>query len=149
MADTGSTQGRPEPAGLQNVQPTRMTAWVGVVAFAGAAMVVLGIFHAIQGLVAFFRDEYYEVGANELMVRVDWTTWGWVHLIGGIAIIAAGLGLFAGKVWARIVAVTLAMISAVVNIGFLAAYPIWSVLMITLDMLVIWAVMVHGDEVRA
>jgi hypothetical protein len=89
------------------------------------------------------------VGANELMVRVDWTTWGWVHLIGGIAIIAAGLGLFAGKVWARIVAVTLAMISAVVNIGFLAAYPIWSVLMITLDMLVIWAVMVHGDEVRA
>jgi len=61
---------------------------------------------------------------------------------------SAGLGLFAGQSWARAVAVILAMISAIVNVGFLGAYPLWGVLMITLDLLVVWAVMVHGGELR-
>ncbi len=147
MADTVSPEGGPQDR-RQNVRPTTMTAWVGIVAFAGAAMFVLGIFHVIAGFVALFREEYYQVGSNELMVHVDWSTWGWIHLIGGAVIIAAGIGLFTGQTWARIVAVILAMVSAVLNIGFLAAYPVWGVVMITLDLLVIWAVMVHGDEVR-
>jgi hypothetical protein len=61
---------------------------------------------------------------------------------------AAGIGLFAGQAWARIIAVILAMISAVVSIGFLSAYPLWGVLMIGLAVLVIWAVTAHGAELK-
>jgi len=132
----------------QNVQPTEMTGWVGWIAFAGTMMVMLGAFHAIQGLVALFKDEYYLVGKSGLVLNVDYTTWGWVHLIGGVIIAGAGVALFTGKVWARTIAVLLALLSAVINIGFLSAYPIWSTIMIAVDILVIWALTVHGSELK-
>jgi hypothetical protein len=133
---------------LQNVQPTEQTAWVGWIAFAGLMMVMLGTFHAVQGLVALFKDEYFLVGKSGLTLSVDFTTWGWIHIIGGIIIVAAGVGLFVGKVWARTIGVILAMVSAIVNVSFLAAYPIWSATMIAVDVLVIWAITVHGSELR-
>jgi hypothetical protein len=136
------------PLERQNVAPTNMSGWVGWVGFAGVMMVLLGTFHIIDGLIALFRDEYFLVGRSGLAVNVDFTTWGWVHLIGGVLLIAAGIGVFSGQVWARSVGVLLAMISAVVNIGFLSAYPIWSAIMILVDILVIWALMVHGGELR-
>ena len=132
----------------QNVQPTGMTAWVGLVAFAGVMMLLLGMFHVVEGFVALFREEVYQVGYTELTVHVDWSTWGWVHLIAGVVVMAAGIGLFTGQTWARVAAVVLAMISAILNIGFLAAYPVWGVLMIGLNVLVIWAVTMHGAEVK-
>jgi hypothetical protein len=111
-------------------------------------MVMLGILHALQGLVALFKDEYFLVGKNGLTVNVDYTQWGWTHLILGLVVAFAGSALWAGKMWARIIAVLLAMLSIVVNIGFLAAFPIWSTIMIFLDFLIIWAVMVHGQEMK-
>jgi hypothetical protein len=125
------------------------TAWVGWIAFAGMIMVMLGTFHIIQGLVALFNDEYYLVGKSGLIVNVDYTTWGWVHLIGGCVVLVAGLCVFAGQVWARTVGVLVALVSAVVNLGFLAAYPLWSMMMIALDVVVILALTVHGSEVKA
>jgi hypothetical protein len=145
---SGNASTAPEPPPLQNVQPTGQTAWVGWIAFAGLMMVMLGTFHAVQGLVALFKDEYFLVGKSGLTLHVDFTTWGWIHIIGGIIIIAAGVGLFVGKVWARTIGVILAMVSAVVNVSFLAAYPIWSAIMIAVDVLVIWAITVHGSELR-
>jgi hypothetical protein len=124
-------------------------AWVGWIAFAGVVMVMLGAFHAFQGLVALFRDEYYVVGSSGLVVTVDYTTWGWVHLIAGIVVAIAGICVFAGQVWARTVGVLLAICSAVVNIAFLSAYPLWSLLMIALDVIVIFALTVHGSEIRS
>ncbi|HVQ18086.1 MAG TPA: hypothetical protein VMT27_03500 [Actinomycetes bacterium] len=143
----GASAGAPE-SHLLNVQPTEMTGWVGWIAFAGVMMVLLGTFHAIQGLVALFQDEYFLVAKSGLTVHVDYTAWGWVHLILGIIIAGAGFALFTGKTWARALGVVIVMISAVVNIGFLAAYPIWSVLMIAVDILVIWALIVHGAELE-
>ena len=132
----------------QNVTSTGMTGWVGWVVFAGIMMVILGAFHAIQGLIALFNDEYFLVSKSGLAVHLDFTTWGWIQLIGGIIVISAGVALFAGKTWARVVAVIVAVISAIVNVGFLSAYPIWSTIMITLDILIIWALTVHGGELR-
>ncbi len=134
--------------GRQNVEPTEMTAWVGWIAFAGAMMVLLGIFHVVDGLVALFRNEVFLVGRSGLTIEVDYTTWGWVHLIGGVLIVFAGIGLFIGNIFARSLAVLLAMISAVVNLAFIPAYPIWSAIMIAVDLLVIWALTVHGGELR-
>jgi vacuolar-type H+-ATPase subunit I/STV1 len=125
------------------------TGWVGWIVFAGVMMLILGIFHAFQGLIALFQNNYYLVASNGLTVHVDYTAWGWTHLIFGLIVIAAGAALLVGQMWARVVAVALAVISAVVNAGFLAAYPVWSAIMIAVDILVIWALTVHGGEMRA
>jgi hypothetical protein len=145
---------RPGSAGMrtplerQNVRATGMSGWLGWVAFAGIMMVLLGTFHIIDGLVALFNDEYFLVTRSGLAVSADFTVWGWVHLIGGAVIVAAGIAVFSGRVWARGIGVVVAMSSAVVNLGFLSAFPVWSSLMILIDILVIWALTVHGGELR-
>jgi hypothetical protein len=148
MTTSSSNVGSSVPSQARSRAP-QPTGWVGFIVFAGVMLVMLGIFHAIQGLVAIFKDEYFLVGKNGLTVSVDYTGWGWTHLILGIVVFAAGLGLFAGQMWARIVAVLVALVSAVVNVAFLAAYPVWSTIMIALDVLVIWAVTVHGRETKS
>jgi hypothetical protein len=148
QASTGEVPFVPQSSSRQNVQATGMTAWVGWIAFAGTMMVMIGSFHVIQGLIALFNDEYYLVGKSGLSVHLDFTTWGWVHIIGGIVVAGAGFALFTGQIWARTVGVVVALVSAFVSIGFLSAYPIWSAIIIGLDVLVIWALTVHGSELR-
>ncbi|MGN8246045.1 DUF7144 family membrane protein [Cellulomonas soli] len=123
--------------------------WVGWIAFAGAMMILLGLFHAIQGLVALFSDDYFLVAPSGLAISIDYTQWGWVHLILGAVVVGAGLALLVGQMWARVIAVLLAFLSALASIAFLAAYPLWSVLMVAIAVLVIWAVMVHGREMKS
>lgn len=144
-ADTPA--GQPQSR-MQNVQPTEMSGWVGWIAFAGVMMLLVGSFHIIQGLVAVFEDEYFLVSTSGLAVSMDFTAWGWTHIIGGIVLVLAGIAVFSGRIWARTVGVILAVLSALVNIAFLAAYPIWSVTMIAVDILVIWALTVHGAELK-
>src|SRR5262245_22729997 len=134
------------PGAMERPQYDNGSAWTGWLAFAGSIMVLLGLFHMIQGLVAIFNDEYYLVSQSGLVLNVDYTVWGWVHLIGGLVILLAGIGVFSGQVWARSVGVGLAMLSALANLAFLGAYPIWSVMMIALCVVVIWALTVHGAD---
>lgn len=124
------------------------TGWVGWIVFAAVMMIILGCFHAIAGLVALFDDQKFLISDSGLVVSVDYTAWGWVHLIGGIIVVLAGIALFAGKMWARVIGVIAASVSAIVNIAFLPAYPIWSAIMIAVDILVIWAITVHGEEMK-
>jgi hypothetical protein len=145
---TPDTSGAREPAPRQNVQPTAMTGWVGMVAFAGVMMVLLGAFHIIQGLVAVFQDEYFLISSSGLVLDVDYTVWGWTHIIGGAVLVGAGFFVFTGNVVARTIGVIVAMVSAIINIAFLSAYPIWSAIMIAIDVLVIWALTAHGGELR-
>lgn len=122
------------------------TGWYGWIAFAGTMMLMLGSFHAMAGLVALFKDEYYLVRPSGLVVNVDYTAWGWTHIVLGLLIAGAGFGLFVGAMWARVVAVLVALVSALVNLAFLSAYPVWSTIMIAVDILVIYAVIAHGRE---
>lgn len=124
------------------------TAWVGWIVFAAIMMVLLGMFHVVQGLVALFNSDYFLVGPSGLVVSTSFTAWGWTHLIGGIIVAVAGVCLFTGQMWARVVGVALAVLSAIVNIAFLAAYPVWSLIMIALDVFVILALTVHGSEIK-
>jgi hypothetical protein len=140
----------PETSARSGAGPARpqTTGWVGWIVFAGVMMLILGMFHAFQGLIALFQHDYYLVAENGLTIHVNYTGWGWTHLIFGIVVLAAGAALLVGQTWARVVAVVLAVLSAVVNAGFLAAYPVWSAIMIAVDILVIWALTVHGGEMR-
>jgi hypothetical protein len=126
---------------------TTPTAWVGWIWFAGAMMILLGLFNAIEGLVALFDNKYYVVGPQGLLV-FDLSGWGWVHLIIGILAVIAGLALFTGALWARITAVVLATINAIAQLTFLSAFPVWATIVIALDVVVIWAVIVHGSEAK-
>jgi hypothetical protein len=121
---------------------------VGFVIFAATMMMLIGSFQAIAGLAAIFEDEFFVVGPN-YVYDVDVTAWGWIHLILGIVVFAAGAGALSGATWARVVGITLALLSAVANFFFIPYYPIWSIVIIALDVLVIWALSVYGRAAAA
>ena len=123
--------------------------WVGWATFAAIMMIMIGAFHAVAGLVALFHTTYYTVANTNLVVSVTYYGWGWLHIIGGVLVFLAGLGLLARRAWARVVAVILAGLSALANLAFLPAWPIWSIIVITLDVVVIYALTVHGKELQA
>jgi hypothetical protein len=74
-------------------------------------------------------------------------TWGWIHLIVGVGVLAAGFGLFAGQVWARTVGVITAVIAALVAFAWLPWYPVWATLMIAASVAVVWALTAHGRDI--
>jgi hypothetical protein len=123
--------------------------WASWVIFGGVMLILLGIFHVMQGLVALVHDDFYLVTKNGLLLNFDFTSWGWIHLVLGVLIGLVGVGLLTGNTAARVAGVVLAVLSAVVNLVFIAAYPAWSVIIIALDVIVIYAIVVHGRELEA
>lgn len=151
MADTslrtgaGTTERTRTPAtGPAGEEPS---GWVGWNAFAATMMIVVGSLHAVWGLVAILNDEWV-VWANEGSLYLDLTEWGWIHLVAGGVVFLAGLGIFVGNVLARAVGVVVAGVSFVANFLTLPAYPVWSIAMMVLTVLVIWALTAHGHEMR-
>jgi hypothetical protein len=125
---------------------TRSSFAVGLTVFAAVLMLLVGIFQAVEGLVALLGDTLYLVGP-EWAFSFDVTTWGWIHLITGIVIAAAGYFVLTGSVWARGVGVFLACLSALANFLWLPYYPVWSIIVISLNVLVIWALTVRGRDI--
>jgi hypothetical protein len=119
---------------------------VGFTVFAGAMMILIGSFHAIAGLSGIIKDDFYAITPNYIL-EFDSTTWGWIHLIGGIVVLLAGFSVFKGSVWARTVGVLVAGISAIVSFAWIPIYPIWSLIIIAIDVAVIWALTAHGRDV--
>ncbi|MBG6223752.1 hypothetical protein IWX63_000300 [Arthrobacter sp. CAN_A2] len=121
---------------------------IGVTVLAGTLMIMIGVFHAFQGIVALLNDTFYVV-LPEYVLAFDITTWGWVHLILGLVVAFAGAALFRGAVWARTVAVIVACISMAVSFVWMPYYPLWSLTVIALDVFVIWAAVLHGRDIVA
>jgi hypothetical protein len=126
----------------------KVTGWVGWVLFAGIIMATGGFFNIIQGFVALAQDDFYLVGSNGLVLSLDYTAWGWVLLISGALFVFAGYGVMVGQMWARVTGVILAVVNAVVHMVVMPAYPFWSIMVITLDVLIIFALVVHGREAK-
>src|ERR1044072_4393968 len=120
---------------------------VGFTVFAAIMMLMVGVFQALQGLIGIFENEFY-VQTRNYLFQFDATTWGWIHLVLGLLVAFAGWGLLSGRAWARTVAIALAVLSAIANFLFIPYYPFWSLLIITLDIFVIWAVAAHGAQLR-
>jgi hypothetical protein len=120
---------------------------IGFILFAAIMMLMAGIFQAMAGLIGIFQNEFY-VATRNYLFQFDATTWGWIHLVLGLVVAFAGWSLMSGRTWARTVAIFLAVISAIANFAFIPYYPFWSLLIITLDVFVIWAVAVHGGAMR-
>jgi hypothetical protein len=126
----------------------RGSAWAGWVAFAGTMLLLTGGINIFQGTVALIADDRVVATANRF-VLVDITSWGWTLLLSGLAMIAIGVGLLAGGTWARIAGIVVVGLHAVAQVAWLGAYPVWSLLMIALDTIVIFALTARWSEAHA
>ncbi|WP_395690384.1 hypothetical protein [Nocardioides sp.] len=124
------------------------SAWVVWVQFAGVMIILSGSIHLIQGLSALFRKASLNVDTDKLAIGASYTTWGWGHVIWGAFAILIGVCLLAGQGWARVFGVLIAFVSALANIAFLQANPVWGAIAIAIDVTIIWAIMVHGGELK-
>jgi hypothetical protein len=128
--------------------PTTPTGWAGMAMFGAMVMMLLGTFQALAGLLALLNDSYYAVGSDQLAVQASYTAWAWVHFLIGALAVVTGMGLMSGALWARVIGVCIALASAMVNFAFIAAAPFWALTMITLDVLIIYAITAHGSELQ-
>ena len=115
----------------------------GFALFAGLIMIMTGCYQAIVGFAALIDDQFYVV-TPQYAYEVDVTAWGWIHLFLGILVAAAGSAVIGGRLWGRVIGIIMAVLSAIANFFFIPYYPIWSVLIIALDVFVIWALCVYG-----
>jgi hypothetical protein len=125
-----------------------VTGWVGWIMFAGTMMMFLGGFHMFQGIVALFRSTAIAFPTSGLTIQVSFTQWGWLHVIAGALVFAVGLGLFTGRTWARVLGVIVVSISALVNFAWAESYPVWSITLLAIDFLVLYALIAHGAEMK-
>ncbi len=124
---------------------TNTTGWVGWIYFAGFLMLVKAVFQGFLGIIALSRSDFYVVTPDQLSIY-NYTAWGWGHIILAIVLLTAGLSLLSGHLWGRIVGAIAASIALVVNLAFLPAYPVWSILAAIIDVLILYAILVHGRE---
>jgi hypothetical protein len=123
-------RGRSEPSG-----------WI---VFAATVLFMVGMFDGIWGLGAILNDEVVTVGGQGVIVW-DITVWGWVHLLVGLVMIATSVGLFMMKGFARWLGIFFAALSAILQVGVLPAFPIWALIVIALDVVVIYQLTVRWD----
>jgi hypothetical protein len=139
----------------QGTYKERSSAAVGWITFAAIMLIMIGAFHAIAGLAGIIKNEFYSAipaagtaaTGDVYFLQFDATTWGWIHLIGGIIVLFAGFGLFRGAVWARTLGVIVAVISAIATFAWMPWYPVWSIAIIAIDITVIWALTAHGRDI--
>lgn len=139
-----TTQTPAEPISSSDVQESP---WAnGLSIFAAAMMVITGFWQALAGIAALANDKVY-VTTPGYIYSFDLTAWGWIHLLLGILVVCAGVAVFFGQMWARVVGILLASLSMIANFLFVPHYPIWSLTIIALDAAVIWALATYRREV--
>ena len=123
---------------IPNNQPDVSPVAHGAAVFAGVLMIVVGAFQAIEAIAAIVNDEYFVVLPNYVFA-LDLTVWGWIHLLLGLGLVAVGVFVLRGESWARLAGIFVAAASAVLNFFWLPQAPLWALLLIAVDVLVISA----------
>jgi len=123
------------------------TGWVGWVYFAGLMMMLAGAFQIIAGLVAIFKQSVFFVTPESVLV-FNYAQWGWLHLFIGLVLFFSAFGVMRGSLWGRTFGSFLAGLSAVANFALMPVHPLWSIIVIVVDIFIIYALVVHGREAR-
>jgi len=119
--------------------------WRGWHTFAAFLMFIVGSVNSVQGLVAIFADDVFLGESSRFTLVLDVTGWGWVHLIWGIILMIAGVALFFGKAWARWIGILMVVSNIVTQTVTITYHPVYSILVIALDVFILWALVVHAD----
>ena len=128
------------------MEKRKSNGWVGWIYFAAVMLMVAGGLNIIAGLTGIFNPEYFVVTEGGALLLFDYETWGWIHLIAGVAAVALGVYLTRGKMWARAIVVGVIVFNMIVNIAALSIYPWWSILALIINAFVLYAITVHGEE---
>lgn len=128
---------------------TNVSGWTGWAVFAAVMLVIGGVFDVVYGLFAVIgpNSAYFLVPSGSLFM-LDVAGWGWWHVISGLTLILVAFALLAGATWARVVVIILVSINALSQLALLPVQPWWSLIVLTIDILVIYAVTVHGKELK-
>ena len=125
---------------------------VGVAAgvvLAAVLMMVGGLWDFLTGLAVIIKKGFFVPVSNTYAYHWNVTSWGWLQLALGAVIFAAGVCVLLGMTWARVVGVILASFSAITAFMFLPYYPIWSIILVAIDVYIIWALVSSGRRRRA
>jgi hypothetical protein len=125
-----------------------MSGWVGWIVFGAVMAVLSGIFSAIWGIVGLVRQEFFRVDSSGNVIAVNYHLWGTLELVLGVIGICVGVALLTGSRVAQLSAIALATLNAVTHLLIISAFPVWSVLVIALDVMVVFAIAVHGRELQ-
>ena len=117
----------------------------GVVTFAGVLFITVGLFNVLDGIVALARPEQLYVGENALVVK-DFDAWGVVLICLGAIQTLVGLGILSGSRLAQILGIAFAAANFIVQLAFFKHYPAWSVAIMVLDIVVIYALCAYSTE---
>ncbi|MGW5336130.1 DUF7144 family membrane protein [Streptomyces bauhiniae] len=131
----------------QPVRPEHNGLAEGGAVFAGVLMVVNGILHIFQGISAIALDDVY-ARINAYVYKIDLTGWGWILLVAGVIVVAAGIGVLMGAVWARVVGIVIISLGLILQFLFLPYAPVWSLIIIAIDFFIIWALATWDTEDR-
>lgn len=115
--------------------------------FAGTVLFIVACLNIIYGLAALLNDQVIANSPNGVLI-FDFTTWGWITLIIGVLLLITSLALLAMQTWARVVTVVLASISCIAQVGLITAFPLWSILIVSLNIAVIYNLTVHAGEAQ-
>lgn len=124
---------------VQNQHPVREGIAAGTSIGAGILLAVVGVLQILEGISAVAKDDLIVVGP-EYLYQFDLTSWGWWHIVFGAIAVIVAIGLLAGQTWGRVSAMVIAAISIIANFLWLPYYPWWSILIIIINIVVIWAV---------
>lgn len=124
-------------------------AWTGWVIFAAFVMFTIGCFNIIMGLAALLKDEVYLVSKNGLLLTTSYTYWGWWLIILGGLLILVALGLFSGNEAARWFAIFAVILNLISQFGWFPAHPLWSLIVIALDIAVLYALTAAWQGAKA
>jgi len=116
----------------------------GWLLFAATMLGLGGILSVFDGIAALSKSKFYT--ANSHYVFSDLRTWGWFMLIVGALLIVAAMGVFSGSGFARWYGILIAALSTLVHFEAIQSYPAWSLIIITLNVLVIYALAVYGGR---
>lgn len=139
-------QSEPSPSN-SNVPPMERSHWV---AYAGILLMLSGLFNIINGFVAVLDHGYYETTAdhgNRLLI-FNYTAWGWMFIVLGIAQVLASLGVLLGVRAARITGIVLASLCLVGQLIFLSTFPFWSLFIMAMSLLVIFGLAIEPRHVQ-
>ena len=110
----------------------------GSALFAGAMLVVAGIWHGLIGFAGLVHDTLF-VNVDGYLYTVDLSVWGWAHLFMGAALAAVGVAVRRGQPYARAAGIVMVGLSLLINFLFVPYHPVWSILVIALDLAIIIA----------
>jgi hypothetical protein len=113
----------------------------GLLSFAGFLIGIAGFFNIVDGLTSLTKRTLYLVPSSKLLI-FNFTAWGWIWIIVGILQIFVGVSIFTRRTWARTAGITLMLLAIAGQFAFTNAFPLWSIVIITVSLVAIYLLMV-------